>query len=175
MTIGGPLTLKSCTASNNQGGYNCNTAFDGVVTGTGGWAYSAQIPAWGAFVLESASTVSGLDILSGVDRGNHRIDDFDIELQVGGTYQKATNVKVTNAEAQIDGARIKLTAQDLLKITFTPVSDVTAVKLNVYGTDASNNNLVLTELTVVGSAAASGEGDHLCAACCMLHVNEEGG
>merc|ERR1711998_346907 len=53
------IPIASCTASNNQGGYHCNGAFDGTVTGTGGWAYSARIPAWGEFNLKSTATVSG--------------------------------------------------------------------------------------------------------------------
>ena len=147
----GSAKITSCSASNNQGGYNCNSAYDGVLTGTKGWAYSAQIPAWAIFNLEAQHTVAGLDLLSGVQRENHRLKKFKMTLKSNGNFIEPSNIKVTNAAgASISGATIEMqNCQDLLKVTFDPVAKVTAVRIDVYSTDASNNNVVLTEITVL--------------------------
>lgn len=138
----GSAKITSCSASNNQGGYNCNSAYDGVLTGTQGWAYSAQIPAWAIFNLEAQHTVAGLDLLSGVERGDHRLKKFKITLKSSGNFIESSNMKVPNAAgASISGATIEMqNYQDLLKVTFDPVAGVTAVRIDVYSTDASNNN-----------------------------------
>ena len=82
---GDPLPISSCKASNNQRNFDCQEAFDGVVTrNDNGWAYSGQVPASGEFFLTEPSTVNGLQILSGVGRSDHRIDDFEISLKTGG-------------------------------------------------------------------------------------------
>ena len=151
----GSAKITRCSASNNQGGYNCNSAYDGVLTSTGGWAYSAQIPAWAIFnlgwYLDFQHTVAGLDLLSGVQRGNHRLKKFKITLKSSDNFIEPSNMKVPNAAgASISGATIEMqNCQDLLQVTFDPVAKVTAVRIDVYSTDASNNNVVLTEITVL--------------------------
>jgi hypothetical protein len=158
--LGSPLKIVSCTASNNQRSYHCREAFDGIITSAGnGWAYSARVPAWAVFVLSAESAVSGVQILSGVDRSNHIIDDFEIELKVGMKFEKSSNVRVINAEGSLSGSRVQVGApQKSLKVAFERVDKVIAVKLIVYGTNAGNNNLVLTEISVYKPGIAGVQG-----------------
>ena len=126
-------TITSCTASNNQNTLPCTLAFDGITTGTIGWAYSGFAPSWANFVLSEPSTVSGINILSGVGRGNHRWTDFKISLKVGNRYIEPTNIRVANRQVQVVGGRISgvvYTSNDdtLLTITFDAVAGVTDVK-----------------------------------------------
>jgi len=149
--------IKSCSASTNQGGYNCKEAFNGVKKGASdGWAYGAKEPAWAIFNLDKASDLSSLDILSGLDRNDHRLNDFAIEFH--GSHiagPKAAAVKGLKATSAVAGLKIKdnrvtCKGQHLVKLAFTKMAKVKAIKLKVYGTDASNENVVLTELTVRG-------------------------
>jgi len=206
-------TITSCTASNNQindaSNYHCRNAFDGITTGTSGWAYSGFAPSWVNFVMSEPSTVSGLNILSGVGRpGIYRWTDFKISLKVGNRYIEPTNIRVANRQVQVVGGRISgvfYTNNDdtLLTITFDAVAGVTDVKTcvivlpssllhaaarrarslslslsfltlssayqnlshhprdslfafsNVYDTDASNHNGVLTEIQVLKAVAST--------------------
>ena len=66
-------TFASCQSTTVQGGYDCQEAFDGVVTGSdNGWAFNGVTPTTGTFTLASAATVSEIRLLSGVDRNDHR-------------------------------------------------------------------------------------------------------
>ena len=129
-------TITSCTASNNQNNadYHCRNAFDGITTGTSGWAYSGFAPSWANFVMSEPSTVSGLNILSGVGRsGIYRWTDFKISLKVGHRYIEPTNIRVANKQVQVAGGRISGVvyandADTLLTITFDAVAGVTDVK-----------------------------------------------
>ena len=159
LTLRGPdgkaKKIKSCTASHNQGGYNCNEAFNGITTGSGdGWAYGGHEPAWAVFNLDVPSDLSSLDILSGLGRNDHRLNDFAVELHgkhlVGPNAVAVTGLKATNSVAglSISNNRVKCSGQHTVKLAFNKMTKVKAIKLKVFGTDASNENVVLTELTV---------------------------
>ena len=101
--------ITSCSASDNQGKHPCNEAFDGVTKGSdNGWAYDGKVPAWAEFTLASASTVNQLDILTGVDRGDHHINDFKVEMRVGGTLRAPETVHVDNTKATVVGSHIQV-------------------------------------------------------------------
>merc|ERR1719373_20822 len=150
------IGITSCTSSNYQDGFDCSEAFDGIITGhENGWAYDGVVPAWGEFMLEEASAVNRLTILSGVDRSNHHIQDFAIECKVGNEFVSVTNARLSSGQdAEIYGNRITLAAgHESLEVAFDTVQNCIGVKMTVFSTDAANNNLVLTELTVHGSAS----------------------
>ena len=52
----------------------------------------------------------------------------------------------------IPGNRIQAGGQPTLEISFAAMNGVSAVKIYVYDTDAPNNNVVLTEVTVLRGA-----------------------
>ena len=106
-------------------------------------------------MLEGASNVYALSLLSGVDRSNHRIQDFAIQCQVGDAFVDVTNVRISpGIDATITGNRVAMTAgQQDVEVYFDTVQNCIGVKIWVYATDAGNNNLVLTELIVHGNAA----------------------
>jgi hypothetical protein len=149
------IGITSCTSSNYQEGFDCSEAFDGITTGReNGWAYDAVVPAWGEFMFEEPSAVNRLTILSGVHRSTFHIQDFAIECKVGNQFFDVTNVKLSSGQdAEIDGNRITLEAgHESLDVVFDTVPNCIGVKIRVFSTDAPNENIVLTELTVHGSA-----------------------
>jgi len=152
------VTIVSCLSSRNQESFHCRQAYDGITTGTtNGWAYSMVVPAWADFYFKETSDVYALSILSGVDRNDHQIKDFAIQCLVGSTWLAVTNVKLTSGQAAtITGNRVRMTAghQDVV-VSFDTVQNCNGVKLRVYDTNASNDNLVLTELTVHGYPVSS--------------------
>ena len=56
-----------CTASQNQFGYWCEEAYDGIINEShNGWSNNAPFtPAWAIFELEKATPITSLTILTG--------------------------------------------------------------------------------------------------------------
>ena len=140
----------SCTASNNQGGYSCEEAFDGSVqTADNGWAYSAQSPAWAIFELSEKTKITSLRLISGIDRGDHRLITFKISMKVNDQWVVPGDLRVKeDSEATIanDGTITLSTGIYVASLSFNPISNVKSVRIDVTKTDAGNNNLVLTEI-----------------------------
>ena len=66
-------------------GHPCTDAFDGILTGSSnGWAHSGNTPAWHELTLLYSSSVSGVTIWSGVDRADTHVNDFALEVRIGG-------------------------------------------------------------------------------------------
>ena len=140
----------SCTASNNQGGYSCEEAFDGSVQSSGnGWAYSAQSPAWAVFELSEKTKITSLRLISGIDRNDHRLITFKISMKVNDQWVVPGDLRVKeDSEATIadDGTITLSTGIYVASLSFNPISNVKSVRIDVTKTDAGNNNLVLTEI-----------------------------
>ena len=140
----------SCTASNNQGGYSCEEAFDGSVQTSGnGWAYSAQSPAWAIFELSEETTITSLRLISGIDRNDHRLITFKISMKVNNNWVIPVDLRVIEDTEVIigsDGTITLSTGIHVASLSFNPISNVKSVRIDVIKTDASNKNLVLTEI-----------------------------
>ena len=68
------LQIIGCSASNNQGGYHCNEAYDGITDERGnGWAYSAFLPAWVIYELAEKGTISSLRLINGQQRNEFNL------------------------------------------------------------------------------------------------------
>lgn len=92
-----------------------------------------------------------------MDRTDHQIQDFAIQCRVGNSWLDVENVTLTSGqEATVTGNRVRMTRgyQDVV-VSFDTVQNCIGVKLRVYATNASNDNLVLTELTVHGYPVSS--------------------
>ena len=140
----------SCTASRNQGGYSCEEAFDGSVQSSdNGWAYNGQSPAWAIFELSEETTITSLRLISGIDRKDHRLITFKITMKVNDKWVIPVDLRVIeDSEAIIgnDGTITLSTGIHVASLSFNPISNVKSVRIDVTKTDASNNNLVLTEI-----------------------------
>jgi hypothetical protein len=202
MTNGAPMTLQpiTCTASRNQNGYGCSEAINNVLYYNGnrrrnhawdGWAYNAQIPAWGAFVLPEVTSVVGIRIISGIGRCNHRIRDYAVQCLVGTEYVDVVGINPTKGppgtkngnrltlnEDLLDNAghrrrryggcgNAERTSRHTTEAAFEKMQQCSAVKLWVYSTDASNNNLVPSDLKV------HAERDVACTACHTGYVRKK--
>jgi len=148
------IEIASCASSEN--GYHCSEAFDGItVESANGWALEG-VPALGEFRLEGASDVYGLSMLTGVQNTDTRIQEFEIQCQVGDAFVDVTNVRISpGIDAAITGNKVSMTAghQDV-RVDFDTIENCIGVKIWVYATDAGNNNLVMNELTVYGILAS---------------------
>ena len=140
----------SCTASRNQGSYSCEEAFDGIVQTAGnGWAYDAVSPAWAIFELSDETKITSLRLISGIDRNNHRLITFKISMKVDDNWLVPGDVRVKEDSKAVignDGTITLSTGIDVASLSFNPISNVKSVRIDVTKTDASNNNLVLTEI-----------------------------
>ena len=140
----------SCTASRNQGGYSCEEAFDGIVQTAGnGWAYNGQSPAWAIFELSEETRITSMRLISGIDRNEHRLITFKISMKVNDKWVVPGDLRViedSKALIENDGTITLSTGIYVNSLSFNPISNVKSVKIDVTKTDASNNNLVLTEI-----------------------------
>ena len=140
----------SCTASKNTANFPCEEAIDGIVQGNGnGWENFAIYPAWVIFELSEKTTITSLRLVSGIDRGNHRLITFKISMKVNDKWVTPVDLRVIeDSEAKIanDGTITLSTGIYVASLSFNPISNVKSVRIDVTKTDASNNNLVLTEI-----------------------------
>ena len=81
-----------CTASQNQGNYWCNEAYDGIINNKdNGWStYGQHTPAWAIFELEKATPITSLTILNGQqfnqEGWGHSLMKFKVTFKVGETW-----------------------------------------------------------------------------------------
>ena len=140
----------SCTASTNQGQLPCEEAFDGIVQGnSNGWGYNAQSPAWAIFQLSEETTITSLRLISGIDKNDHRLITFKISMNVNDKWVTPVDLKVIEdfkALIENDGTITLSTGIYVTSLSFNPISNVKSVRIDVTKTDASNNNLHLTEI-----------------------------
>eukprot|EP00493_Phyllostaurus_siculus_P022614 UN22948 len=95
-------------------------------------------------------------MLTGVERTDARIQEFEIQCQVGDAFVDVTNVRISpGIVAAITSNKVSMTAghQDV-RVDFDTIENCIGVKIWVYATDAGNSNLVLNELTVYGILAS---------------------
>jgi hypothetical protein len=146
--------ITSCKGTHNQWGYHCKESFDGSrANNHNGWAFYGKASDV-VYILDSKSPINRMDILSGKGRQDYRINDFNIFYSTsadpslnGAEWEPLTNVDFNNnvTGGAIFGNTITLTGQHTLDLTFDAVQ-ARAVRLHVRGTDAPNDNLVLTEI-----------------------------
>ena len=149
------MKIKSCTASFEQGGFACKEAFNGITNDDGdGWAiapggHQGKIPAWAEFELDQKSEINSLTLMSD-HHGSHRLITFKITLNVQGEWITPNALSIKESpDAPIGSAgTIYLTPPGLpvLTLNFDVVSNVQSIRIDVFETDASNQNLVLREI-----------------------------
>ncbi|MBI5414309.1 hypothetical protein HZA38_02230 [Candidatus Peregrinibacteria bacterium] len=158
----------SAIATTNQASFDISESIDGTLTtNSNGWAYNAVIPSEGVYKLAALKNVNSIEILSGVDRADHNPDDFylyyttDANPAVAGNWQNLSGLFFRNkvVAGGVTGNHVTLTGQDIVQISFPPVS-ATGIKIKVQGSNAPNNNSVITEFKIFGGiqsvAALSG-------------------
>ena len=151
------MKIKSCTASFEQGGFDCKEAFNGITNDDGdGWAiapggHQGKIPAWAEFELDQKSEINSLTLMSD-HHGSHRLIKFKITLFVDGEWivpsvlsikEVPDNKYYYNSDGTIG---IVKPGYPILTLDFNLVSDVKSIRIDVFETDASNQNLVLREI-----------------------------
>ena len=74
------LQIIGCSASDNQGGFHCSEAYDGTTDNRdNGWAYGGGSGAWVIFELAEKGTMNSLRLISGQQRGDHRLIKFKVK------------------------------------------------------------------------------------------------
>jgi len=146
------VPISACQASVGQN--SCQKAFDGITTGTSGWKFGeTDTTQWGFFELAQPSDVSGVKILSGVDRENRQIKDFSVFCGVEGTgkVQEVTNVRLfTGQAASITKNRIVMANKyQEIRVDFDTVPNCANVFLYIHSTFHKQNKFTLTELSVL--------------------------
>jgi len=151
-------------ASHNQGGYHVSESNDGkLAPSNNGWAFgggaSKQSPRSAMYAFKGAKIIDTIEVLSGVGRSDHHIADFKIDVTTDAKPTLASSGKwrpvqdthflATARSGKITGNEVKLKGQHSVSVAFDPVK-ATAVKVSVLGTSASNGNVVLTEISVLG-------------------------
>ena len=86
-----PAKLTGRSASTNQGSYHCSESMDGDyvlgwVKADNGWAFSGVLPSNVEYTLETPYLLTQMRILTGMERTNHIITGFLIEVN-GQTLQ----------------------------------------------------------------------------------------
>ena len=142
---------NGCSASNNQYGYNCLEAIDGITNiFDNGWAYSGGAGGgWAIFELAEERTMNTLVIFNGQGHGIFRLIIFRVFLKVSGLWMDLTGLKVQeDPSAQIgENGNVTLASGiEVLHLEFNTVTNVQSVRLEVTKTDHSNNNVVLNEI-----------------------------
>ena len=82
-----PAKITGCSASTNQGGYHCSESMDGDyvlgwVKADNGWAFNGVLPSHVEYTLETPYLLTQIRILTGMERTNHIITKFLIEVSV---------------------------------------------------------------------------------------------
>ena len=150
------VTIAGAEASVNQGGYHISESYNGIETGSNsdGWAYSANIPASGVYKF-SSQTVNKIVIISGIDRSDHNPNDYylyyttDANPTIGGNWTPLTGLQFLNSVAggSISGNHVTCNGQDEVQLGFSAVN-ATGIKIVIHGSNASNENSVLTEFKI---------------------------
>ena len=101
------------------------------------------------FYLDSPKSTNTIIIKTGFSRSDHHLNDFAIDVLVGNTFVPISGTMVNNAGATIQGSRVNIAGQDEVRVAFDEKMDVTAVKIHAYGSDALNENSVLSAVFVL--------------------------
>eukprot|EP00998_Keelungia_sp_KM082_P006323 NODE_257_length_2197_cov_188.312077_g251_i0.p1 GENE.NODE_257_length_2197_cov_188.312077_g251_i0~~NODE_257_length_2197_cov_188.312077_g251_i0.p1 ORF type:complete len:667 (+),score=198.31 NODE_257_length_2197_cov_188.312077_g251_i0:57-2057(+) len=156
--------IESIIADKEQGDYHASESIDDVYTTAGnGWAYNAQPPATGVYVLAGPESISSVSILSGVGRTDHHVNDFELAYTADptpGLTSTWTNVPNPTIDASfgatINAGRITLPGTEHLVVGFDTIT-ATGVRIIIRGSDASNDNSVLTEFFIGAAESQIGE------------------
>jgi hypothetical protein len=71
--------ITTCKATYNQHGYHCTESFDGKSdSNSNGWAFWGLAPVDAVWTFDADTEVNRMDILSGIKRIDHRVNNFDI-------------------------------------------------------------------------------------------------
>ena len=155
----------SVVASHTQNGYDIVEAIDGALApADNGWAFGGgatrDSPRTAVFTFRSAAMIDTLEILSGIGRDDHHLagmavwyttDATPLLPSEGGSWLPVTGLHwmVSVAGGSISGNELTMTGQQDLQIGMDPTL-ATGFRVDVFATSASNGNVVLTEMSVMG-------------------------
>ena len=110
---------------------------------------SGVLPSWAVFSLEKEVILDRIRFLSGIDRNDHMMTSFMVEVDIKGVWNKLENLAIEEDPAAIiaDG-RITL-SQNLhdIELQFAKTALTASVRLTVYEADSgAGTNIVLTEV-----------------------------
>jgi hypothetical protein len=163
----------SVFSETNQDNYHVSEMIDGTVTGnSNGWAFdggaSRASPRIAVVQFAEAATIDTIHILSGIERSDHHVTGIAMWYTTteGATTESSDWQPLSRLTFLVDvpggavggssGNELTVNGQHDLPVVFTPVL-ATALKIDIFDTDAGNENVVLTELFIYsGSAPASG-------------------
>ena len=113
-----------------------------------GWAYGGRVPAYSIFYLEGPVSINTIIFKTGLNRADHHLNDFAIDVQVGTAYVPVVVTKVNVAKSKINGNKVQTNGEMNIRVAFKTMDKVSAIKVHAYGSDASNENSVVNELYV---------------------------
>ena len=145
--------ITRCQADINPRGWTCDEAFDGVTNNNNGWNNYGTIPAWAVFYPVRPVSVNTVIFKTGAERNDRHLTDFTIEVQINQLFIPIHGIAV-NVGATIEGGRVKITDDGVgeVRVAFDVMTNVTAVRITVYGSDAKSdqsNYSILNELVIL--------------------------
>ena len=150
------LPLKNCNASIEESGHPCENAltFDGK-----SWAYRGKVPSWISVELEDPSSkVTKVEILTD-GRTDHKPTLIKIEVFNASHWIQPAWIKVETPVAasfkQASGRVSIPPGTSRTDVTFTPMENISHVRLTIISTDARNDNATIDQLAVNGFAYSS--------------------
>ncbi|MEC7001802.1 MAG: calcium-binding EGF-like domain-containing protein, partial [Actinomycetota bacterium] len=169
----------SVEASANQGGYHVSASIDGTVTGAGnGWAFgggaSRSDLKVAIYTLGTRAVLDQINVISGIDRDDHMISGFqlfytnDDTVSAGSTWVAMNNIVALDPVAglSITENEVVASGQHYVRLSFEPTA-ATGIKIELFDTNAGNDNVVLTELMAIGYAVG-------CEVCAEVDCGENG-
>ena len=98
LTSGKIVEITSCSASEQQSGYSCASAHDGIWTDTKGWAMNSVLPSWAVFSLEKEVMLDRIRFISGIGRNDFMMTSFMVEVDIKGVWNKLKNLLLAMVE-----------------------------------------------------------------------------
>ena len=151
LTSGKIVEITSCSVSEQQSGYPCASAHDGIWTDTRGWAMNSVLPSWAVFSLQKEVMLDRIRFLSGIGRNALMMTSFMVEVDIKSVWNKLENLTIVeDSTAFISDGRTTL-SQNLhdIELQFSLTALTASVRLTVYEADSgANTNIVLTEVIV---------------------------
>ena len=157
-------------SSHTQNGFEVAESIDGIVGTSGnGWAFgggaSRDSLKTAVYSLSERTVMDQIDLISGIDRADHMVGGCslfytnDDVVDFGSSWTPLEQIRDLDPVdgLRVDGNEVIADGQHYMRLSFNPVT-ATGVKLELFDTNAGNDNVVLTEFIVGGYLDACAKG-----------------
>ena len=134
--------ILRCEAANHRNNWECELAIDGDITTLLsdmyplGWAFD-YFPTNAIFYLEGPVSVNTIIIKTGLLLKDHHVNDFAIDMLVNDEFKPVAITGVNVLSGKIAENKVQTNGEMNIQVAFNIMHQVSAVKIHVYGSDAS--------------------------------------